>query len=150
MIPLGNGLSVYVHMDLLSINILTAFTNVAPASPIRSWVFFMGVCRTETREQIGKVSPRSMKNKLKENHKWSKNLISKSKKHCSTPLILINHLVHDSFAMVLQMLSPYSKEFAWEISVDKMGISVSLYFQQCKHTHPPAPVMIRWWLNDKF
>lgn len=31
------------------LKILTAFTNVAPAAPIRSFVFFMGVCRKETR-----------------------------------------------------------------------------------------------------
>lgn len=31
-------------------NILTAFTKVAPASPIKAFVFFVGVCRTETRE----------------------------------------------------------------------------------------------------
>lgn len=104
------GTSTYVHMDLLSTIVLTAFTNVAPASPIKSLVFFMGVCRTETRGQIGKVSPRNIKNKPKERHK---NLIPKSKKHGSTPLILMNYLIYDSFAMVLQMLSPYSDEFAF-------------------------------------
>lgn len=29
--------------------ILTAFTKVAPASPISSFVFFIGVCQNETR-----------------------------------------------------------------------------------------------------
>lgn len=39
------------------VNVLTAFTNVAPASPIKALVFFIGVCRIETNGQIHKVTP---------------------------------------------------------------------------------------------
>lgn len=51
------------------VNVLTAFTNVAPASPIKAWVFFIGVCRTETNGQIHKVTPMNVTTSPK--NKWT-------------------------------------------------------------------------------
>lgn len=136
------GTSTYVHMDLLSTIVLTAFTNVAPASPIKSLVFFMGVCRTETRGQIGKVSPRNIKNKPKEKHK---NLIPKSKKHGSTPPYF-NELPHLWF--ICYGFTNVIALFWWIcILLNLLLISWANHFHftfNGANTPPPAPVMIRW------